>query len=83
MKITEKNINRLKEAFVKKHSLKEGIIDYIFGKVLVKKLSNDSDFLAMAKKLDSDMQEIRDKVEKLKKDGKPIPRLYKHILNID
>lgn len=83
MQITEKNINRLKEAFVKKHSLKEGIIDYIFGKVLVKKLSNDSDFLAMAKKLDSDMQEIRDKVEKLKKDGKPIPRLYKHILNID
>ena len=82
MKITEKNINRLKEAFVKKHSLKEGIIDYIFGKVLVKKLSNDSDFLAMAKKLDSDMQEIRDKVEKLKKDGKPIPPHYKAILNI-
>jgi hypothetical protein len=83
MKITEKNINRLKEAFVKKHSLKEGIIDYIFGKVLVSKLSNDKNFVAMAKKLDSDMQEIRDKVEQLKKDGKPIPRLYKHILNID
>jgi hypothetical protein len=83
MKITEKNINRLKEAFVKKHSLKEGIIDYIFGKVLVNKLSNDKNFVAMAKKLDSDMQEIRDKVEQLKKDGKPIPRLYKHILNID
>ena len=83
MKITEKNINRLKEAFVKKHSLKEGIIDYIFGKVLTNKLSNDKNFVTMAKKLDSDMQELRNKVEKLKKDGKPIPHLYKHILNID
>ena len=82
MKITEKNINRLKEAFVKKHSLKEGIIDYIFGKVLVSKLSNDSEFLAMASKLDKDMQKLRDKVEQLKKDGKPIPASYKTMLNI-
>jgi len=83
MKITEKNINRLKEAFVKKHSLKEGIIDYIFGKVLVKKLSNDNEFLAMASKLDKDMQKLRDKVEQLKKDGKPIPSSYKAMLNIN
>jgi hypothetical protein len=83
MKITEKNINRLKEAFVKKHSLKEGIIDYIFGKVLVNKLSNDKNFVSMAKKLDSDMQKLRDEVEQLKKDGKPIPASYKAMLNIN
>jgi hypothetical protein len=83
MKITEKNINRLKEAFVKKHSLKEGIIDYIFGKVLVNKLSNDKDFVSMAKKLDGDMQTLRDKVEKMQKNGEKIPAHYKAILNIN
>jgi hypothetical protein len=83
MKLTKENINRLKEGFVKKHSLKEGVIDYIFGKILVKKLSNDRDFVAMARKLDNDMQELRDTVEQLKKDGKPIPASYKAILNIN
>jgi cobalamin biosynthesis protein CobT len=82
MKITEKNINRLKEAFVKKHSLKEGIIDYIFGKVLVKKLSNDKNFVSMAKRLDKDLQELRDEVERLKANGEPIPLSYKNLLNI-
>ena len=76
------HINRIKEALTKKHSLKEGIIDYIFGKMMVNKLSKDKDFIAMTTKLDKDMQKIRDKVEQLKKDGKPIPRLYKTILNI-
>jgi hypothetical protein len=76
------HINRIKEALTKKHSLREGIIDYIFGKALVSKLSTDKDFVAMTKKLDNDMQALRDKVEQLKKDGKPIPHLYKHILNI-
>ena len=36
----------------------------------------------MATKLDADIQKIRDKVEQLKKDGKPIPPHYKAILNI-
>lgn len=80
--MTNKNIARIKEAIAKKHSLKEGIIDYIFGKVMVNRLSKDKDFLAMASKLDSDIQKIRDKVEKLTKDGKPIPPHYKAILNI-
>jgi hypothetical protein len=76
------HINRIKEALTKKHSLREGIIDYIFGKVMVNKLSKDKDFIAMATKLDADIQKIRDKVEQLKKDGKPIPPHYKAILNI-
>jgi hypothetical protein len=76
------HINRIKEALTKKHSLREGIIDYIFGKVMVNKLSKDKDFIAMATKLDADIQKIRDKVEKLQKDGKPIPPHYKAILNI-
>lgn len=76
------HINRIKEALTKKHSLREGIIDYIFGKVMVNKLSKDKDFIAMATKLDTDIQKIRDKVEQLKKDGKSIPPHYKAILNI-
>jgi hypothetical protein len=76
------HINRIKEALTKKHSLREGIIDYIFGKMMVNTLSKDKDFVAMATKLDRDMQKIRDKVEQLKKDGKPIPNSYKVLLNI-
>jgi hypothetical protein len=82
MRISEINKKKIKEAITKKHSLKEGIVDYIFGKLLVKKLSKDKDFLAMAKKLDDDMQKLRDEVEDLKKQGKPIPHSYKAILNI-
>jgi hypothetical protein len=76
------HLNRIKEAIAKKHSLREGIIDYIFGKMMVNALSKDKDFVAMATKLDRDMQKIRDKVEQLKKDGKPIPNSYKVLLNI-
>jgi hypothetical protein len=83
MKLTEQDKNKIKKSIQKKHSLREGIIDYIFGKTLVKKLSNDSDFLKMAKKLDSDMQKLRDEVEDLKKQGKRIPNSYKTILNIE
>ena len=82
MKLTNESKNKIKKLITKKHSLKEGIVDYIFGKMLVKKLSNDSDFVRMAKRLDSDMQKLRDEVEDLKKQGKPIPHSYKAILNI-
>ena len=82
MKLSETKKKSIKEFLTKKHSLREGIIDYIFGKVLVNKLKNDSDFVSMASKLDSDMQKIRDKVEKLEAEGKPIPKVYKTILNI-
>jgi hypothetical protein len=82
MKLTEEKKSRIKEFISKKHSMREGIIDYIFGKVLVSKLKKDSDFMAMASKLDRDMQELRDEVERLKAQGKPIPNSYKAILNI-
>lgn len=82
MKLTEKKKNFIKEFLSQKHSIKEGVIEYIFGKILVNKLKNDKDFVAMAKKLDKDMQDLRDEVERLKSQGKPIPNSYKHILNI-
>ena len=83
MKLTETKKKSIKEFITKKHSIREGIIDYIFGKVLVNKLKKDSDFMAMATKLDDDMQKLRDEVEQLKAQGKRIPKSYKAILNID
>lgn len=83
MKLTETKKKSIKEFLTKKHSLKEGVIEYIFGKILVNKLKNDKDFMSMANKLDKDMQELRDEVEKLKAQGKRIPNSYKQILNID
>lgn len=82
MKLTEQDKTKIKETLMRKHSIKEGVVDYIFGKLLVKKLSKDKDFISMAKKLDSDMEKLRDEVEDLKKQGKPIPYSYKAILNI-
>lgn len=82
MKLTESQKKSIKEFITKKHSLKEGIIDYIFGKVLVNKLSKDKDFITMAKKLDSDMEELRKKVEDMQARGEKIPHSYKYLLNI-
>jgi cobalamin biosynthesis protein CobT len=82
MKLTEAKKKSIKEFLTKKHSIKEGVIEYIFGKILVNKLKNDKSFIAMAKKLDADMQELRDEVERLKANGERIPLSYKNILNI-
>lgn len=82
MKLSENIKNRIKKIITQKHSLKEGVVDYIFGKVLVKKLEKDKDFITMAKKLDSDMQKLKDKVEQMKQNGEKIPAHYKAILNI-
>lgn len=82
MKLTKEQKNKIKETLSKKHSLNEGIVDYIFGKLLVKKLSKDKEFLRLAKKLDDDMEQLRKKVEDMKKRGERIPNSYKAILNI-
>lgn len=82
MKLTETKKTRIKEFLAKKHSIKEGVIEYIFGKVLVHKLKNDKSFMAMAKRLDRDLQELRDEVERLRANGERIPDSYKAILNI-
>jgi cobalamin biosynthesis protein CobT len=82
MKLTEAKKKSIKEFLTKKHSIKEGVIEYIFGKILVNKLKNDKSFIAMAKKLDADMQELRDEVERLRANGERIPPSYKNILNI-
>jgi len=80
MRLTKEQREKVKQALIKKHGLNEGFIDYLFGKRLVKKLSNDKEFLKIAKRLDSNMSDMHKKVADMKKNGEPIPDLYKHIL---
>jgi hypothetical protein len=82
MKLTETHKKRIKEALQAKHFIKEGIIDYIFGKRLVKKLSADKEFIRLAKKVDSNMDNLRKKVKDMEAKGERIPASYKNILNL-
>lgn len=82
MKLTETHKNRIKEVLQTKHFVREGIIDYIFGKALVRKLSKDREFLKLAKKVDDDMSRIRKKVKDMEANGEEIPARYKTYLNL-
>jgi|LakMenEpi03Aug12_release.lakeMendotaPanAssembly.Ray.scaffolds.fasta_scaffold17763_8 hypothetical protein len=82
MKLTETKKNKIKEFISKKHDMKEGVVDYIFGKKLVSTLEKDDNFLKLARSLDNDMDALRKKVEKMQKNGERIPYTYKAILNI-
>jgi hypothetical protein len=82
MKLTETKKNKIKEFISKKHDMKEGVVDYIFGKKMVSALQKDDDFLKLAKNLDNDMDALRKKVDRMQKNGEKIPHSYKAILNI-
>jgi len=82
MKLTETKKNKIKEFISKKHDMKEGVVDYIFGKKMVSTLQKDDDFLKLAKNLDNDMDALRKKVDRMQKNGERIPHSYKAILNI-
>lgn len=71
--LTEANRQKIKEYFTKKYDLKEGIIDYIFGKVLVNKLQNDKNFVDFAKELDRKMQGHKELLQWYADKNKPIP----------
>ena len=57
-----------------------GLIEYIFGKILVNKLSNDEEFLELAEKVDKDRIELINKVRVMKSKGEKIPETYKGYL---
>lgn len=82
MKLKETDKIKIKEILQKKHFVKEGIIDYIFGKKLVKKLSKDKEFLRLAKKVDNNMSDLRKKVKDMEARGEKIPASYKNLLNL-
>lgn len=82
MKLTESDKTKIKEVLQTKHFVKEGIIDYIFGKALSRKLSKDKEFLKLAKRVDDDMSRIRKKVKDMEAKGEEIPARYKAYLNL-
>jgi len=82
MKLKESDKSKIKEILQQKHFVKEGIIDYIFGKKLVRKLSKDKEFLRLAKKVDDDMSNLRKKVKDMEARGEEIPATYKAYLNL-
>lgn len=53
-----------------------GLIEYIFGKILGNKLSNDEEFLELAEKVDKDRIELINKVRVMKSKGEKIPETY-------
>lgn len=71
--LTEENRQRIKEYFTKKYNLKEGIIDYIFGKVLVSKLKSDKNFVEFSKELDRKLKAHKDLLQWYADEKQPIP----------
>lgn len=51
-KLTESDKKRIKNYFVKKYSINEGFVEWLFGKALVRKLENDPEFVRKARELD-------------------------------
>lgn len=82
MKPTNEQIKTISSALSKKHGMNEGLVDYIFGKVLTRRLKKDKKFNQIAKELDTAMDKLRKEVERMKKNGEEIPPSYKQILNI-
>lgn len=82
MKPTNEQIKTISSALAKKHGMNEGLVDYIFGKVLTRRLKKDKKFNQIAKELDTAMDKLRKEVERMKKNGEEIPPSYKQILNI-
>lgn len=72
-KLTEDQKQVIKNYFTKKYNLKEGIIDYIFGKVLVNKLKNDKNFISLAKDLEKRMDITKRIVQSAANKGEPVP----------
>ena len=54
-----------------------GLIEYIFGKILVNKLSNDEKFLELSEKVDKNRIELINTVRVMKSKGEKIPETYK------
>lgn len=74
------NEQRIKEALNKKYNIPEGIIDTIFKRALASKIKGDPELQKLAKDLDSAYSNLRAKAEERKRQGKPIPSAWQHLL---
>jgi hypothetical protein len=79
--LSESQKKIIKDYLTKKYNLKEGIIDYVFGKILVKKLKNDKNFVKLAKDLDKRLQTTKNLLQWHADKNQPLPDSIAQIIN--
>jgi hypothetical protein len=82
MKLTEKQSSKISNALAKKHSMNEGLVGWVFGKVLSRQLKKDKKLNRIVGDLDNALSKLQDEVERMQKNGEEIPPSYKQILNM-
>ena len=69
-------------ALAKKHNMNEGLVGWVFGKVLTRQLKKDKELNSIVNNLDKSLGKLQDRVKQMKKNGEEIPPSFKHILNM-
>jgi hypothetical protein len=82
MKLTKEQSDKICNALAKKHNMNEGLVGWVFGKVLSRQLKKDKKLNSIVAKLDTALGDLQDEVERRKKAGEDIPPSYKQILNM-
>ena len=82
MKLTEKQSNKISNALAKKHNMNEGLVGWVFGKVLTRQLKKDKKLNRIVGDLDNALSKLQDEVERMQKNGEEIPPSYKQILKM-
>lgn len=82
MKLTKEQSKKISSTLAKKHNMNEGLVDYIFGKVLTRQLKRDKKLNKITNNLDNALNNLKKEVERMKQNGEEIPSEYKRILNM-
>jgi len=82
MQLTKEQSTKISSALAKKHNMNEGLVGWVFGKVLSRQLKKDKKLNRIVSDLDSALQNLQKEVERMKKNGEEIPPSYKQILNM-
>lgn len=82
MKLTNEQSGIITNALAKKHNMNEGLVGWIFGKVLTAQLKKDKKLNSIINDLDNNLANLKKEVEKMKRNGEEIPASYKQILNM-
>lgn len=82
MKLTNEQSTLISSTIAKKHGMNEGLVGWIFGKVLTQQLKKDKKLNSIVADLDSSLLKLKKEVERMKKNGEEIPASYKQILNM-
>jgi hypothetical protein len=62
--------------------MNEGLVGWVFGKVLSRQLKKDKKLNRIVGDLDNALSKLQDEVERMQKNGEEIPPSYKQILNM-